>query len=89
MAAVLLRRVFLQMEYKDLVEDLTADMLSSCQAELLAAIQSETSSSIRRKICDSVAELARSSIGTGSLRHIAFGKRWVWLLKSGVLICGR
>lgn len=46
MAAVLLRRVFIQMEYKDLMEDLSVSMLSSCQAELLAAIQSESSSSI-------------------------------------------
>ena len=63
MAAVLLRRVFLQMEYKDLVEDLSAEMLRSCQAELLGAIQVETTGNIRRKICDAVAELARSSIG--------------------------
>ncbi len=68
MAAVLLRRVFLQMEYKDLVEDLSADLLATCQAELLAAVQVETSANVRRKICDSVAELARSSIGKVSSR---------------------
>lgn len=64
MAAVLLRRVFLQLEYKDLIDDLAPEVLSSCQAELLMAIQMESHSSTRRKICDAVAELARSSIGT-------------------------
>ena len=63
MAAVLLRRVFLQLELKDLLEDLAPEVLSSCQAELLLAIQVETNSSIRRKICEAVAELARSSLG--------------------------
>ncbi len=63
MAAVLLRRVFLQLEHKDLVDDLQADSLVSCQAELLMAIRTETNVSIRRKICDAVAELARSCIG--------------------------
>lgn len=63
MAAVLLRRVFLQLEYKDLIDDLQPEVLSSCQAELLMAIQTEGHASIRRKICDAVAELARSSLG--------------------------
>ena len=63
MAAVLLRRVFLQLEYKDLVGDIDAVALQGCQAEMLAAVQNETNPGIRKKICDSVAELARSSIG--------------------------
>ena len=63
MAAVLMRRVFLQLEYKDLVSDLCPDMLRNCQAELLEAIRMEKESTVRRKICDAVAELARSSIG--------------------------
>ncbi len=63
MAAVLLRRVFLQLELKDLVEDLAPEVLSSCQAELLVAVQVERNGSIRRKICEAVAELARSSLG--------------------------
>ena len=65
MAAVLLRRVFLQLEYKDLVDDVASDVLASCRAELLMAIRSETNAGIRKKICDAVAELARSSIGEG------------------------
>ena len=63
MAAVLLRRVFLQLEYKDMVNDIDAGVLKGCQAELLIAIQAETNSLIQRKICDAVAELARSCIG--------------------------
>ena len=63
MAAVLLRRVFLQLEYKDMVNEIDAGMLKGCQAELLVAIQTETNSLIQRKICDAVAELARSCIG--------------------------
>ena len=63
MAAVLLRRVFLQLENKDLVEDLTPEVLASCRAELLLSVQTESNASIRRKICDAIAELARSSIG--------------------------
>ena len=64
MAAVLLRRVFLQLEYKDMVSQIDAGTIKGCQAELLIAIQTETNSLIQRKICDAVAELARSCIGT-------------------------
>ena len=67
MAAVLLRRVFLQLEYKDMVNEIDAGMLKGCQAELLVAIQAETNSLIQRKICDAVAELARSCIGKWTL----------------------
>ena len=63
MAAVLLRRVFLQLEYKELIGELDAGVLKGCQAELLIAIPAETNSLIQRKICDAVAELARSCIG--------------------------
>ena len=63
MAAVLLRRVFLQLEYKELVEELPMQVISSCQDQLLVALQMETNASIRRKICDAVAELARSCLG--------------------------
>jgi hypothetical protein len=68
MAAVLLRRVFLQLEYKDLIEELPRETISTCQAEMLVAVQMETNPSIRRKICDAVAELARSCLGEGGLR---------------------
>ena len=63
MVAVLLRRVFLQLEYKDLVEELPAEVLASCQAQLLTAVQVEPHPPVRRKICDAVAELARSCLG--------------------------
>ena len=62
-AAVLLRRVFLQMEHADLSEQIDSGVLQSCRAQLLVAVQSEPSPPIRRKICDAIAELARSSIG--------------------------
>ena len=62
-AAVLLRRVFLQMEHTDLSEQIDSGVLQSCRAQLLVAVQSEPSPPIRRKICDAIAELARSSIG--------------------------
>ena len=62
-AAVLLRRVFLQVEYKELEKEVDAGVLQGCRGELLLALQSEASGSIRRKVCDAIAELARSSIG--------------------------
>ena len=62
-APVLLRRVFLQMEHTDLSEQIDSAVLQSCRAQLLVAVQSEPSPPIRRKICDAIAELARSSIG--------------------------
>ena len=62
-AAVLLRRIFLQLEYKDIAEDLEVNVLRASKAELLLALQSETSPHIRRKICDAVAEIARSYLG--------------------------
>ena len=62
-AAVLLRRVFLQMEHTDLSEQIDSAVLQSCHAQLLVAVQSEPSPPIRRKVCDAIAELARSSIG--------------------------
>lgn len=74
MAAVLLRRVFLQLEYKDLVEELPAQVISNCQAEMLVAVQMETNAAIRRKICDAVAELARSSLGKGNGLSSDFSK---------------
>ena len=67
MAAVLLRRVFLQLEYKDMVSQIDTGTIKGCQAELLIAIQTETNSLIQRKICDAVAELARSCIGIISI----------------------
>ena len=63
MAAVLLRRVFLQLEFKDLVEGVDAGVLRQCQAELLQAVTSEPLAHVRRKIGDAIAEMARSSIG--------------------------
>ena len=80
MAAVLLRRVFLQLEYKDLVEELPPAVISSCQAELLLAIQSETNAAIRRKICDAVAELARSCLGEGC----GFDREWSVFPRAGL-----
>ena len=62
-AAVLLRRVFLQMEYNDLSQQIDVGVLHGCRAELLVAVQTEPSAPIRRKICDAIAEMARSSIG--------------------------
>lgn len=75
MAAVLLRRIFIQLEYKDLVQDLPHELISNCQIELLNAVQMETNSGIRRKICDAVAELARSCLDADNLNH------WHELLK--------
>ena len=60
---MLLRRVFLQLEYTELAEQVDTGILGGCRAELILAIQNETSAPIRRKMCDAVAELARSSIG--------------------------
>jgi len=68
-AAVLLRRVFLQMEYKDLSEQIDVGVLHGCRAELLLAVQTEPSAPIRRKICDAIAELARSSIDEEDINH--------------------
>ncbi len=62
-AAVLLRRIFLQLEYKDIAEDLEESVLRASKAELLLALQSETPAHIRRKMCDAVAEIARSYLG--------------------------
>ena len=62
-AAVLLRRIFLTLEHSELAEQVDAGVLGGCRAELILAIRAETSAPIRRKICDAVAELARSSIG--------------------------
>ncbi|KAL5476110.1 hypothetical protein EMCRGX_G026016 [Ephydatia muelleri] len=69
MAAVLLRRIFLQLEYKDLEEEVDIEVLQGCRAELLMAIQAEEHSSIRKKICDAAAELARSSIDDDNQNH--------------------
>ena len=63
MAAIMLRRVFLQLEYKELLSEIDAGTLKGCQAELLVAVQTEPNPLIQRKICDAVAELARSCIG--------------------------
>ena len=63
MAAVLLRRIFLHLEYKDVVEDIAADVLQASKAELLLSLQTESSAYIRRKICDAIAEMARSYLG--------------------------
>ena len=62
-AAVLLRRIFLQLEYKDIAEDLEGGVLGASKAELLLAMQSENSGHVRRKICDAIAEMARSYLG--------------------------
>lgn len=69
-AAVLLRRVFLQLEYKDLIDGIDPTLLQSGRAELLMAVQQEgTSVAVRRKICDAVAELARSFIDDNDTNH--------------------
>ena len=60
---MLLRRVFLQLEYKELYEGIEEGVLKSCRAELLKAISSEPVPAVRRKIGDAIAEMARSSIG--------------------------
>ena len=62
LAAVLLRRLFLQSS--DELAQVDSAVLRACREELLLAIQTEESPPIRRKICDAVAELARASIGT-------------------------
>ena len=64
MACVLLRRVFLQLEYNELSAGVEDGILRPCKAQLLQALSSEPVATIRRKIGDAVAELARSSIGT-------------------------
>lgn len=63
MAAILLRRIFLQLEYKDIAEDLPPDVLAASKAELFLALQSENSALVRKKICDAVAEMGRSFLG--------------------------
>ena len=63
MGTVLLRRVFLQLEYKDLLEDVPSNVITKCQEQLLVAVQTEENPSVRRKICDAVAELARTCLG--------------------------
>lgn len=74
-AAVLLRRIFLTLEYSELAAEVDAGVLGGCRAELILAIQNETSAPIRRKICDAVAELARSSMDDDEVNH------WPELLK--------
>lgn len=63
MGAVLLRRVFLQLDHKQLQESVDDGVLRQCRVELLQALSTEPVSAIRRKIGDAVAEMARSSIG--------------------------
>lgn len=64
MGSVLLRRVCLQLEYKDLIKDVPTNIITSCQEQLLVAMQTEEDPSVRRKICDAVAELARTCLGS-------------------------
>ena len=70
MAAVLLRRVFLQIEYKEMQEGINEDVLRQCRAELLQAIAEEPVAPVRRKIGDAVAEMARASIGVCACMYI-------------------
>ena len=86
LAAVLLRRLFLTLEYKDLMKDVSTDMLINCRVELLEAIQTEKEVGIRRKICDAVAELARSSIGEGG--KVEGRRRRVSFLDKGTIMRG-
>ena len=65
LAAVLLRRLFLQSA--DELVRVDVAILQACRSELLMAIQTEESAPVRRKICDAVAELARASIGIYTL----------------------
>jgi hypothetical protein len=74
MAAVLLRRVFLQLDYGDLHKEVDPGVLRQYQTELLQALSSEPLAPIRRKIGDAVAEMARSSIDDDNVNH------WVELL---------
>ncbi|CAI8000480.1 Importin-5 [Geodia barretti] len=74
MAAVLLRRVFLQLDYGDLHKEVDPGVLRQCQTELLQGLSSEPLPPIRRKIGDAVAEMARSSIDDDNVNH------WVELL---------
>ena len=83
-AAVLLRRIFLQLEYKDIVEDIESGVLGASKAELLLAMQSETSGHVRRKICDAIAEMARSYLG--ECRVCIWSGR-VWKCVYGVGVC--
>ena len=61
-AAILLRRAFIQTA-ESLLLKCSPDVLESCKAGLLTALQQEGSSFVRRKLCDTIAELARYCIG--------------------------
>ena len=74
MAAVLLRRVFLQLDYGDLHKEVDTGVLRQCQTELLQGLSSEPLPPIRRKIGDAVAEMARSSIGIQSSIGILYSE---------------
>ena len=74
MAAVLLRRVFLQLDYGDLHKEVDPGVLRQCQTELLQGLSSEPLPPIRRKIGDAVAEMARSSIGIQSSIGILYSE---------------
>jgi len=66
-AAVLLRRIFLHLEYKDIQKDIKPDLFQASRAELLVSLQGEMPGHVRRKICDAIAEVARSCLGELSL----------------------
>ena len=64
MAAVLLRRLCVHSEE---LLNLGQSVLEPCKTELLAALQNEPVATVRRKICETVAEMARACIGKGRI----------------------
>lgn len=83
MAAVLLRRMFFQLEKEELLSEIDTDTLKICQAELLVAIETEANLLIQRKICGAVAELAGFCIGKSE--HY---KYWHCRVIAIVISCG-
>ncbi len=65
MAAVLLRRIVVAAP--DELIQLDTVLLNACRSELLIALKTEPDICIRRKICDAVAELARTAIGLSEI----------------------
>ncbi len=66
------------------MEDIESGVLGASKAELLLAMQSETSGHVRRKICDAIAEMARSYLG--ECRVCIWSGR-VWKCVYGVGVC--
>lgn len=63
LAAVLLRRVFTT-SFEEIWLQIPVDLQLAVKQQVLIAVQNELTPPVQRKICDAVAELARSLIGT-------------------------